>query len=354
MTIGEKIRELRRKSDITQEKVADYLGISFQSVSKWENGTALPDISYVIPLANFFGVTTDELLGRDPDGAILKEYDEKYFDARHRGDLREAIAICREVVGLYPKNYQWLEQLAGNLMQVRWSGFSAEESKAAGEEALVLCKRIMEDCTDDEIRASCRQTLVLLYDQMGDTKKALEEAGKAPCLYLSSEVLAGNLGTANDPETERRAENTLLTYMDLLSGQLTRHTADDKLWIKRNETAIAIWHLLIDDGNFLFYHSRVMHCHKMLATCYARLGNREKLYENLERTLYHAAEDDSQPEGACNFTADLVSHAVSDQTKTTRNFTGTFVENLKKDLLAYTCFAPYREEPEFQALLSKM
>ena len=59
MTIGEKIRELRKKNNITQEALAEALKISFQSVSKWENNTAMPDISMVVPIANFFGVTTD-------------------------------------------------------------------------------------------------------------------------------------------------------------------------------------------------------------------------------------------------------------------------------------------------------
>ncbi len=354
MTIGEKIRELRRKRDITQEKLADYLGISFQSVSKWENGTALPDISYVIPLANFFGVTTDELLGRDPDEAILKEYEQKRFDARHRGESKEALAICREVVKRYPNNYKWLENLAGELMSTLWDGTPREERKAAGEEALSICQRIMEDCTDDAIRASCRQTLVMLYNAMGDTKKALEEAEKAPSLYLSSEVLADNIGRPGDPEREERAENTLLTYMDLMNRILIRWEDDTERRIKRLETAVAIWHLLIDDGNFLFYHSRLYHCHKMLAACYANLGNREKMYEHIALAHHHAKQDDEQPQETCNYTADLVKHAVNHPSETTRSFTGTFVECWKKDLQGYPCFAPYREEPEFRALLAKM
>ena len=61
--VGKKIRELRRAKDLTQEQLADYLNISYQSVSKWETGTAVPDLSFVIPLARLFGISTDELLG---------------------------------------------------------------------------------------------------------------------------------------------------------------------------------------------------------------------------------------------------------------------------------------------------
>ena len=41
--IGQKIKELRKKNDLTQEKLADYLGVSYQAVSKWETGVNTPD-----------------------------------------------------------------------------------------------------------------------------------------------------------------------------------------------------------------------------------------------------------------------------------------------------------------------
>ena len=61
--IGMKIKELRKKKDMTQEKLAEYLNVSFQAVSKWETGAASPDISMIVPLARLLDVTTDELFG---------------------------------------------------------------------------------------------------------------------------------------------------------------------------------------------------------------------------------------------------------------------------------------------------
>ena len=56
---GQIIKDLRKKQDVTQEKLADYLNISYQAISKCENGTALPDITLIPKIANFFGVTTE-------------------------------------------------------------------------------------------------------------------------------------------------------------------------------------------------------------------------------------------------------------------------------------------------------
>ena len=65
MNIGHKIQELRKQKGITQEELAAELGVTAAAVSKWENGYTLPDILMLCALADFFGITTDELLGRN-------------------------------------------------------------------------------------------------------------------------------------------------------------------------------------------------------------------------------------------------------------------------------------------------
>ena len=61
--IGQKIKSLRKKADLTQDRLAEMLGVSAQAVSKWEVGSASPDLSLIVPLCRVFGVTADELLG---------------------------------------------------------------------------------------------------------------------------------------------------------------------------------------------------------------------------------------------------------------------------------------------------
>lgn len=60
--IGNYIQSLRKKSGLTQKELADKLNISFQAVSKWENGEALPDVMLLLDLANILGTTVDNIL----------------------------------------------------------------------------------------------------------------------------------------------------------------------------------------------------------------------------------------------------------------------------------------------------
>ena len=59
--LGEKIRTLRKSKNLSQEVLAQYLSVSFQAVSKWENGDTMPDVTLIPAIASFFEVSTDEL-----------------------------------------------------------------------------------------------------------------------------------------------------------------------------------------------------------------------------------------------------------------------------------------------------
>ncbi len=62
MTFSEKLTGLRRKSGMSQEQLADRLGVTRQSVSKWEGGTAMPELVKLISLSELFGVSVDYLV----------------------------------------------------------------------------------------------------------------------------------------------------------------------------------------------------------------------------------------------------------------------------------------------------
>ncbi len=65
MNLGKMILELRKTKNVTQEELASELGVTAAAVSKWENNYTLPDILMLCALADYFKVTTDELLGRN-------------------------------------------------------------------------------------------------------------------------------------------------------------------------------------------------------------------------------------------------------------------------------------------------
>ena len=70
MTLGKRIMQHRKRLGLTQEQLAERVGVSAQAVSKWENDLSCPDISLLPVLAEIFGITVDELLGKEEPGKV--------------------------------------------------------------------------------------------------------------------------------------------------------------------------------------------------------------------------------------------------------------------------------------------
>ena len=111
--IGQIIKRLRKEQNFTQEELAEQLNISAQAISKWENGTSMPDISQVVPLANLFGVPTDVLFGiygMDHNDEIKARLEEIYHICDNCKDGEEgttALVVLekyRDAIRMYPNN----------------------------------------------------------------------------------------------------------------------------------------------------------------------------------------------------------------------------------------------------------
>ena len=80
-SLGQRLQRFRKRANLTQEEVATKLNFTPQAVSKWENDVSAPDISLLGEIADKFGVTVDELLGRQPQTIYLPEGPRKPIDS---------------------------------------------------------------------------------------------------------------------------------------------------------------------------------------------------------------------------------------------------------------------------------
>ena len=113
LNIGNQIKCLRRERDITQEEFASVLGVSYQSVSRWENNTCYPDIELLPTIADFFGISIDCLMGVDEvtEKSKVAQYISQFQEAVSRGRIDDCISIARNGVAEYPNNYELLNGL---------------------------------------------------------------------------------------------------------------------------------------------------------------------------------------------------------------------------------------------------
>ena len=116
--IGNNIKELRQRAKMTQNMLAEKLGVSFQSVSRWETGATFPDITLLPHIASFFDVTIDSLFGINTNE--IDKRMEEFYNCRSKGYThKQLIEKVREICREFPKErepkYELFELLSSPL-----------------------------------------------------------------------------------------------------------------------------------------------------------------------------------------------------------------------------------------------
>ena len=187
---SENFKSMRKQRGLTQEQIAETLGVSCQAVSKWETNSSYPDISLLPIIADYFGVSVDYLIGHDTSKQIEEintacvQVGELFDQSRYW----EAIPILREMLIKHPGNEKLMYNLAWAL-----SG-TCKDSEENYQEAILLYHKILEISTDTEMRTKVSRDLIYRYYTLGDIEKAKYFANTLPSFDLCREY---NVGRGN-------------------------------------------------------------------------------------------------------------------------------------------------------------
>ncbi len=188
-TMGKIIKKLRKERGFTQEELAQQLGVTFQTVSKWENDSGMPDISQVIPLSTVFNVSTDVLFGCNGTNNA-EEVNKLILDACSLIDFpvtKEGLRRCYDALhkGLkkYPNNSGLLSQCLETGIALAYPEndcYDAENGEAIYieciREAAIVIKYSKN--TTDILRA--HMIMVLLHSAYGNMESAKAHAKQFP------------------------------------------------------------------------------------------------------------------------------------------------------------------------------
>lgn len=173
--LGEKIRTLRKAKNISQEVLAQYLGVSFQAVSKWENGSAMPDVTMIPAIASFFEVSTDELFDFNRLETERKVQQKCWDIADWRNDRpEEAEKAYRDLLRQYPGN----EIILANLLYVL-------QNLKKHEELIHLCKTVIAGAKDEGNRYDAARILAETYKATGEYALCKEAIDLIPEFFFS-------------------------------------------------------------------------------------------------------------------------------------------------------------------------
>lgn len=354
--IGENLKKQRKLKELTQEQLADILGVSFQAVSKWERGEAYPDIEMLPTIAEYFGITTDELMGMKEirDTADAEKISAQTKENMSKGLIAENIKLLEEAVKVHPNNYRLLSEYAFNLAFIPIDNKS-EEYRQNNQKAARIAERILAECTDPEIRDSVQGNLCYFYEQSGQHDKAVEAADKLHRLWSSREMVKMALLKGDELiEFAQRVVTvlanamyvTLLYLSDLNCKDAPQMTHEQRIEIQQK--AVALYDIVFDKGDYNYYLHDVYNAYGSIAAKAALLSNRGLALDSLENAAKFAAANDELPDKK-PYTSLLVNRLEYNKENQGKNFSDTSCEMLLRHL-SDSVFDGIRDEPRFKAV----
>ena len=333
LDLGNKIRQLRHRDGRTQEALAEALGVTPQAVSRWEANGSYPDMNLIPSIANYFGVTIDELFGYENDrerriDALVTEIDNMNDQNSGRDvNITECIALARSALVEFPGNEKLMISLASALYKagyVRYGerhmvdndGYSVYDTELHRTytewiEAMTLYEKVMETVPCGRLRDRATDELSQLYLNLGEYEKGAALAEMAPSVWNSREIMRAYAydGKQGVKATSQALLQLIRTCAQLVVGITTgdqQHlSAKDKA---ENITgAIQLFEVVCADGNLGRYHAFVSSL-ELLLSAYLWLDQRQdEAFEALDSARENFLKYISVAEdGVARYTAPMV------------------------------------------------
>lgn len=174
MKIGEVIRENRKKMNITQEEMANRLGVTAPAVNKWENGNSMPDIMLLAPIARLLDITCDTLLSfkEELTAEEIKSFIEEIQERLDTEPYEEVFNWAKRILEMYPNCEALILQMAVVLDAQRIVKEIPENEKY--DTYIYACYSRSLQSTDENIRQQAADVLFGYYVRREQYEKAEE------------------------------------------------------------------------------------------------------------------------------------------------------------------------------------
>ena len=366
LELGQKIRELRHRDGRTQEMLADALGVTSQAISRWEANGGYPDMEMIPSIANYFGVSIDELFGYENDRERKVDETVKRIDEMNRKNngininIDECLSLAREALIEFPGNEKVLCCLASvlyNAGYVKYGEYHLMDEKgydiydvethrgyAEWREAIKVYEKVLPELKPGAVRGKALRELTQLYLNVGEHDRALEAISSTSDIYGSREFLQIN---ACDGEERAKAYSealikTIQASAELMVGTVITYNGNMAIEDKIDclKSAIGLYDHVFTDGNYGYFNNYIARIYTLLSVYLWLNGRRDEAFKALDDALECFRKYERQ-EGAY-YTAPLV-HLVKAGCKQNSEYPHTSAYSLAEDW-------PWWSVPEYDSV----
>lgn len=306
MTIyfGENLKRLRKEKDLTQEDLAEVLGVSFQAVSKWERGESYPDITVLPEISAFFKVSIDDLLG------INKAENEKEIKKliEEHDNLTDSRLIYESITNLrnkYPNDFRIELRYMSYLIFFNDANTVQKQTKKVENKSKItaIYNNIQQNCTSDSIRICSKRFYIHFLELLSreenssttfeDCEKIIKEMPR----MRDGQEMFFNCYPENHPERINIIREAIEEELFLLNNTLSHYFWDEcftlQQRIRATEKSIETLNLIYNDGNYSRMWRVMMYDNGYLGLAYYKSGDNKKAIEYFKKMCQLAIQFDS-------------------------------------------------------------
>ncbi len=290
--IGAIVKKLRTENNMTQDTLATAMGVTPQAISRWESGGGYPDIELLPLLADFFKVSTDELLGykmseREQELASIKKEMDRIAEV---GSVEEQAAYARSAYARYPNDYE-IRCYLGVSLYLLWE---EKQEETLFQEIETLLASVANGCVDEDTRYDAISALILLYGKVDQYDKAIAWANRlTPMKYCRETALSGGVGDGKtkfyiQDEIDKLTDGLGLAIQNLVLNEYLPN--DPSTWESKIEmlrVANRLYFMIYGD-DLMFHHNRISFNYWVISTYQMSLGRSEEAMDSLEKMCHHA------------------------------------------------------------------
>ena len=312
--LGEKIKELRKRDGRKQEDLANSLGVTSQAISRWEANGGYPDMEMIPAIANYFGITIDELFGYDNDRTQkVDRYYNEIIEMNRKNNgvdscMDECVAYARECLAEFPDDKKLTYALATVLFNAGYvrhgehhltdaNGYDILDTERHSEvhewqEAIKLYERLLPTLGHGELRDRTVRELLQLYLNIGEKDKARTLVKTLPDISSCRELMA--ICSCDGKDRAAACAEALLKVVSNASDLMISTVLFNKDNITKTDAAtiiknaIGLYKLVMPDGNFGVYHATLACMDLFLSEHLWCIGDRDGAFAALDVALDHA------------------------------------------------------------------
>ncbi len=304
MTIyfSENIKKLRKEKGLTQDALAEILGVSFQAVSKWERNESYPDITLLPVISSLFNTSIDDLLGIDKveKDKIINSYIEK-FDKLKLKDTAALLTEYEKAVKDYPDSFALLIRYM-ELLTIEKDNPFISDYKSTSKKLMSAYEKIQKYCTDDSIRLWAKRLicghLFIEHAWNGNEhdvsiKKAEEIISELPTMTDTKEYMSLRLDDSKEAHL-KALEELLYLFQNVLFGYSSYLPVQEKISIIScvNNLLNEIYH----GENYGKNYMHLIYNYGYLGHFYFQTGDEKNSLKYLKLAAENAVNFDANPE----------------------------------------------------------